>query len=602
MTIYRGPGGTGDTNAGEDVFGPNSSITNLTGLTGPIQTPTYIKFDPNANHTALQGELTWNSPEGTLDLGLNGGEVVLQVGQEQHYRVLNQTGLAIANGTLVMYGGTDGNSGRLRVSPWNGTGPTKYIMGITTETIANGANGYVTSFGKVRGIQTNGANYSETWVDGEVLYAGSTGGLTKVLPNAPKSKTPVGVVVNAHGSNGTLFVRIQHGSNLGEDELVQLAALTNNDILQYDSTDGRFENRSLSAAGVQPTLVSGSNIKTINGESLLGSTNIPVTVAADIVNVLRTPDIGVSVQGYDANTAKLNGVTQNFTGTLQNGGSNVVVDTDIGSTVLAYDANLQTFVNTFTLPTVDSTNGFVLQTNGTGTLQLAAPGGVPDGDKGDITVSVGGTVWTVDNDVITYAKIQNVSATDKLLGRSTAGAGDIEEITCTAAGRALIDDADATSQRVTLSAAKSGANSDITSITGLTTALSIAQGGTGSTSGNLIAIGATGIGYGTGAGGTVTQATSKSTVVTLNKPTGQIITNNAALAAGASVTFGLANSLITANDTVIVNGIDALALSYRIEIGASAAGSTNIRVTNLTAGSLSDAIPINFAIIKGAIS
>jgi hypothetical protein len=56
----------------------------------------------------------------------------------------------------------------------------------------------------------------------------------------------------------------------------------------------------------------------------------------------------------------------------------------------------------------------------------------------------------IDADAVTYAKIQNVSATDKVLGRSTAGAGDVEEITCTAAGRALIDDADAAAQRTTL--------------------------------------------------------------------------------------------------------------------------------------------------------
>jgi len=51
---------------------------------------------------------------------------------------------------------------------------------------------------------------------------------------------------------------------------------------------------------------------------------------------------------------------------------------------------------------------------------------------------------------ITYAKIQNVSATDKLLGRASAGAGPVEEISCTSAGRALLDDADAASQRTTL--------------------------------------------------------------------------------------------------------------------------------------------------------
>lgn len=56
----------------------------------------------------------------------------------------------------------------------------------------------------------------------------------------------------------------------------------------------------------------------------------------------------------------------------------------------------------------------------------------------------------VNNDQITYAKIQNVSVTDRLLGRSTAGAGDVEEVTCTAAGRAILDDADAGAQRTTL--------------------------------------------------------------------------------------------------------------------------------------------------------
>jgi hypothetical protein len=81
---------------------------------------------------------------------------------------------------------------------------------------------------------------------------------------------------------------------------------------------------------------------------------------------------------------------------------------------------------------------------------LTATGGVTDGDKGDITVSATGSSWVIDNQAVTYAKIQNVSATDKLLGRSTAGAGSVEEITCTAAGRALLDDADASAQRTTL--------------------------------------------------------------------------------------------------------------------------------------------------------
>jgi len=70
---------------------------------------------------------------------------------------------------------------------------------------------------------------------------------------------------------------------------------------------------------------------------------------------------------------------------------------------------------------------------------------------GDVTGSgTGSFAATIANDAVTYAKMQNVSATDTILGRSTAGAGNVEEIPCTAAGRALLDDANAAAQRVTL--------------------------------------------------------------------------------------------------------------------------------------------------------
>ena len=119
-------------------------------------------------------------------------------------------------------------------------------------------------------------------------------------------------------------------------------------------------------------------------------------------------------------------------------------------------------------------------------------------------------------------------------------------------------------------------------------------------SGNLLVTNAAGLGYGTGAGGTVTQATNKGTAVTLNKPTGQITTNNAALGSGSTVSFSVNNSIITATDVVVV--VVSAGSSYTVQPAFVQAGVFNIRLTNTTGGSLSEAVAINFAVIKGATS
>jgi len=112
-----------------------------------------------------------------------------------------------------------------------------------------------------------------------------------------------------------------------------------------------------------------------------------------------------------------------------------------------------------------------------------------------------------------------------------------------------------------------------------------------------------GIGYGTGAGGTVTQATNKSTGVTLNKVSGQITMNAASLAAAAEVSFTFTNSTIAATD-VVVTAISsgATAGAYNTHVDAIAAGSCRISITNFSSGSLSEAIVINFVVIKGVAS
>lgn len=120
-------------------------------------------------------------------------------------------------------------------------------------------------------------------------------------------------------------------------------------------------------------------------------------------------------------------------------------------------------------------------------------------------------------------------------------------------------------------------------------------------SGNLLVTSAAGLGYGTGSGGTVTQATSKSTGVTLNKPTGQITMNNAALAASTNVSFQLTNSLIAITDTLVCSITTAANYSYQIQTYCGT-GAAQILLRNIDSVSRSEAIVINFTVIKGATS
>lgn len=107
------------------------------------------------------------------------------------------------------------------------------------------------------------------------------------------------------------------------------------------------------------------------------------------------------------------------------------------------------------------------------------------------------------------------------------------------------------------------------------------------------------VGYTTGTGGTVTQATNKSTGVTLNKLCGQITMNAASLAANTPVSFTLTNSKIASTDIIIINIASAATTnSYSVNVTAVANGSCRIQLHNITAGALAEALVLNFAVIK----
>lgn len=164
-----------------------------------------VNLSTDTSLVAGVGQMTWNPTERTVDIGLD-NNVVLQTGQEMLALVRNGTASTIVDGTVVMLTGSVGNSGRLVVAPYDGTSDASLIIGLATEHIAPGADGFVTSYGKIRGIDTS------MWSDGDVLYTNGSG--LGLFPTSSLSMK-IAAVVHSH-TNGTLMVRVNGYSQVKE--------------------------------------------------------------------------------------------------------------------------------------------------------------------------------------------------------------------------------------------------------------------------------------------------------------------------------------------------------------------------------------------------
>ena len=202
------------------------------------------------------GRTYWNRDDGTMDVDLYGGSV-LQVGQESLYYAKNTSGSLISNGTPVMFTGVVGSSGKLTfgLAVADGSVPSDYMMGVATQDIDQNAFGYVTEFGLVRGFNTTGAPYGEVWADGDLLYfdPATPGTWTNVKPAAPNIAIPVAVVTNAgSGGSGSIFLRMRVSESLNnlQDVYVNGGGPSEFEILLYDATQSRWENKPASAVQV----------------------------------------------------------------------------------------------------------------------------------------------------------------------------------------------------------------------------------------------------------------------------------------------------------------------------------------------------------------
>lgn len=209
-----------------------------------------VTFDTAAAVDVAQGQLAWNDDEQTLDLGKGGG-VVLQVGSEQLMLCRNSTASTIPNGTAVRFAGTLGNSGRLLVAPMvaDGSLPGYVFFGVTTAAIASGEDGFVTTFGKVRQVNTL------AFEEGDILWCdpATPGGFTATEPAAPNLKLPIAAVISK-ATNGILMVRADTGRRLQDLHDVEAnGSKTDGDILTYVAANNRWEPVSPNLQGGLPT-------------------------------------------------------------------------------------------------------------------------------------------------------------------------------------------------------------------------------------------------------------------------------------------------------------------------------------------------------------
>jgi hypothetical protein len=260
-----------------------------TGATGDVDLGEYelkagqLELDQTPTGTAGVAVMRWNDQDGTVDLGLKGGNVTLQVGQEEVIRVVNKAGVNLleANYQCVRVrtqaeGGAQGQRLAVKLAQANNKANHTGILGLVTETINNNQEGFITTFGEVRKINTTGSIQGETWLDGDVLWLSETtaGQLTNIEPNT--HPVQIGYVIYAHANNGKIFVSVSEGvDQLNELHDVAITSVANNDILQYDSATSLWKNESLSSAGIQPSITL-TTTGTSGAATLVGSTlNIP---------------------------------------------------------------------------------------------------------------------------------------------------------------------------------------------------------------------------------------------------------------------------------------------------------------------------------------
>ena len=203
-----------------------------------------ILFDIDNGATPEEGRLLWNATDGTLEVGMPGGSVNLQIGQEELIRVKNITGVQIDNGAAVRINGVDGNHPTIGLSDANNPAAAGCI-GLATEDIAHNDYGYVTTSGMVRDVNTNAWNVAD-----RLFVSQDPGVLTNVYPSGTDRIILVGIVIKKSEAEGMIWVLPINQAHLAELSGVTIAAPADNELLVYDAGTGTWINQTPTEAEI----------------------------------------------------------------------------------------------------------------------------------------------------------------------------------------------------------------------------------------------------------------------------------------------------------------------------------------------------------------
>lgn len=267
------------------ITGTSGVFNYLIANTGTLD---IIQFNTNNGSVASQGQMGWNSTEGTVDIALtNSG--VMEIGQHRFFRVRNTTGSPLYKGQVVYASGVHSNgiiTPNLYIA--NNTIDEIRFIGLIFDTINHNNNGYVVDFGHLRDLNLDGSatNYAvgdESWLDGDILYAHPTvaGKLTKIKP---KHAISLAIILDNGGANGQLFVRPTNFGDLSYNHDVNISGVTNGQFLQYDSATDYWV---ASSSGNFSSLII-SNNATVSGLLTASGINIGATAQTGIISGLST--------------------------------------------------------------------------------------------------------------------------------------------------------------------------------------------------------------------------------------------------------------------------------------------------------------------------